>query len=85
MEERVISESKSKVQKVKSAEEHSDFECCDKSNGKPVHVNVDREITERDPTHALLPNRSEKEELNNNGKTSGGNGNISVRKSNRIF
>ena len=43
-----------------------------------------KKIPEGRPTLALLPNKSE-EELNNNGETMGGNGNISVRRSNRTF
>ena len=84
MEEVMISESKSRVRKVESDEENSDFECFDKFDGKLVHVDVDKEITERDPTRALLPNRSE-EDINDNGGTRDGNGNITVRNSNEIF
>ena len=84
VEEGNISESKAKVQK-ESDERDNDFECYDKSDGKPVHVDVNKEVTEGNPTHALLPNRSEEDKINNNGETRGGNGNISVRRSNRIY
>ena len=65
--EGIFSAFKPKVQKVESDEENSDFECFDKSNGKPVDVDVDKDFTERDPALALLPNRPEEEETNNNG------------------
>ena len=55
------------------------------SDGKTVHVEVDKEITKRYPTLALLPIRSEEEEINNNGQTWGRNSIVSVRKSNRIY
>ena len=78
-------EAKSKVQKSESDEEDSGFECYNKSDGKLVHVDVDNEITERDTTLALLPNRSVEEEINNYSEARVGNGNISVLRSNRIF
>ena len=43
MEKGIISESKPKVQKVELDEEDSDFECHHKSEGKPVHVDIDDE------------------------------------------
>ena len=56
-----------------------------KSNGKPVHSDIDKQVTKGEPALALLPNKSEEEEINNNGETKGGNGNTSVRSSNRAF
>ena len=65
MEEGIISESKSKVRIVSSDEEGSDFGYFDKSKGKPLHDDIDNEITEgNEPTLALLPSRLEKEEVN---------------------
>ena len=62
MEEGTISEYKPKVRKMESDEDDSDFECYDRSEGKPVHVDIVREITEGNkPTLALLPNRSEED------------------------
>ena len=58
--------SESKVPQLESDGEDSDFEHY-KSNGKPVHVDVDKEITERNPTLAVLPNRLE--EIDNNVET----------------
>ena len=42
MEEGILSESKLKVLKVNSEKENSDFECTDRSEGKPVHVEIDK-------------------------------------------
>ena len=70
---------------VESVEEDSDFECYNKDDGKPLHVDVDKEVIEGGPTLALLPNRSEGDKINNIGETMGGNGNNSVRRSNRIY
>ena len=63
LEENIYSESKLKVPKVESNEKISDFECYDKPEGKPVHVDVDENtrFSQRDPTLAILPNRSEEE------------------------
>ena len=83
MEEGTISASEPKVRKVESDKEDSDFECYNKSDGKPVHVDIDKEATEAEPALTLLPNRPQDEELNNNVEIMGGNGNISVRRSNR--
>ena len=59
-----------------SDEEVSDFDCYDRSEGKPVHVDVDKDITEGNkPTLELLPNRSEEEETNSNRETRDRNGN----------
>ena len=85
VEEGIISASKSIVRKVESDEEGKDFKCYSKSDEKPVHIDIDKEVTEGKPTLALIPNRSEEYEINNNGETRGGNGKISVRRSNRIF
>ena len=86
MEKGIISESRPKVRKVDSDEEDSDFENYDRSEGKPVHVDIDKEITEGNkPTLALLPKRSENDEINNNGETRDRDGNNNLRRSNRIF
>ena len=86
MVEGVISESKPKVRKVESDNENSDFKCYDMSYGKPVYVDIGRKLTEgNNPTLALPPNRSEEDKNNNNGDTRDGDGNISLRKSERIF
>ena len=69
MDEEIYSQSKLKVRKLESDEEGNDFQCYDKSDGNPGHVDIDEEITEMDPTLALLPNRSEVEEMNNNIET----------------
>ena len=57
------------VRKVESDGEDGHFECYDNSDGKPVHVDLDKELMEGDATLALLPNRSEGDEVNNNGET----------------
>ena len=57
----------------------------DENAWQPVHVNIDKEVAEGGPALALLPNKSEEEEITNNCGTLGGNGNISVRRSNRTF
>ena len=46
------------------------MECYDKSEGKPVQVDIDLEVVEGNkPTLALLLNRSEEDEIHNNGET----------------
>ena len=86
MEEGIISEFKPKVRKVDSAEEDGDFESYDRSERKPVHFDIDKEITKGNkPTVALLPNRPEEAENNNNSETRHRDGDINLRKSNRIF
>ena len=62
-------ESKLKAQKVESTEEVCGLDCYDKSSGKLVLMDVDREVTRssgKDSLLAFLPNRSEKEEINKN-------------------
>ena len=56
-------------------------------HSKPVHADADKKSTQsqNDPKLALLLTRSEKNETNNNGQTGEGKGNVSVRRSNRIF
>ena len=47
------------------------------SDGRPVHVDFEKKISEgsqKKPTPALLPNRLEKEKINNNGETGVRNG-----------
>ena len=56
-----------------------------KSDGKPVHVDIDKEVTKGKPALAILSNKSEEEERNTIGETMDGNGNISVCRSNRTF
>ena len=86
MEEGKTSESKLKVRKTESDEEGSDFDCYDNYEGKPVHVDIDNETTEENKsTLALLPNRSEKDEINKNGETRDGDSKISLRRSNGMF
>ena len=64
---------------------HVDFECYDQSEGKSVHVDVDKELAEsNNPTLALLPNRSEEHAINNNGETQDSYGNTNLSRSNRI-
>ena len=85
VEEGIISKSKPKVRKVESDKEDRDLECYDGSDGKPVHVDIEKEVTEgNNATLALLPNKSEENEIHINGETRGEDGNISVRRSNRI-
>ena len=86
MEERVISESRSKVRKVASDDDDSDFERYNRSEDKPVHVDVDKELVESNkPTLALVPKKSEENEINNKGETQDRDGNTILRGSNRIF
>ena len=49
--ERFISESKPNVQKMDSDEEDSDFECYDRSEGKAVLVDIDKELTKEKNPH----------------------------------
>ena len=79
MEEGIVSESKPKVRKAESDEEYGEFDCYDKSERKPVHIDIDidKETTEGNKsTLALPPNRLEEDEINNNGETRDGDGNI---------
>ena len=77
MTEGILSESKPKIEKVESDEEHSDSECYDKSNGKPVHADIDKKVTEeKKPT----PNRSEEYESNKNSETKDPDGRNSLRR-----
>ena len=78
-----ISASEPKARNVES--DKDDSECCNKSDGKLVHVDIDKEVTEGRPALALLQNKSEEEAINNNGETMDGDGNISVRRSNQVF
>ena len=64
VEEGTISTSKPKVWKVKSDEDDSDFECYNKSDGQPVHVDIDKEGTGGRPALALLPNKSDEKLIN---------------------
>ena len=86
MEEGLISKSKPKVLEVESNEQNSDFEWDDKSDGKPVHVDTDEKVTKgHQPKLALLPNRSEKDEMTNNSETGYGDGKFSLGRSNGII
>ena len=63
----IISESKGRVRKNESEEEHSGVQCYDKSDEKPVHVDVDKEMTGssgKGPTLALILSKSEEDEIN---------------------
>ena len=84
VEEGTICASKPQIRKEESDEDNSDFDCYNKSDGKPVHVNIDKEITEGGPALAWIPNKSE-EETNNNDDTMGGIGSFNVRRSNGTF
>ena len=72
-------------------DDESDFECYDKSGGKPVYVQVDKDITGgtgKDLKVALPPGLPEKKETsNNNGTTRVWDesrfGNTSYRRSNK--
>ena len=60
MDEGFISETKPKLRKVHSDEGNSDIECYDRSEVKPVPLDVDKKFTAgKKSTLALLPNRSE--------------------------
>ena len=86
VEERINSKSFPIVWKVESDNEDNIFENFDMSEGKPVHIDIDKEATDgKKPTLALLPNRWEEDEFNNSGETRDGDGNISLSNSNRIF
>ena len=85
MEEVIISESRPKVRKVASDDEDSDFECYDRSESKPVHADADKMAESNKPTLAVLLNRSEEDEINNNSETQDRDGNSNLRRSNRIF
>ena len=74
-----------KVRKVEMNEEESDFEICGKSDGKPIHVNIDKGLAVDRPTPALLPNRSEDDKIIDSGEMVDGDGNVSLRRSNRII
>ena len=64
----------------------SDFGCYDRSEGKPVHVDVDKEMAEsNEPTLVLLPNKWEENKINNNSETRDRDGKKNLRRSNRIF
>ena len=86
MEERIISKSQVRLRKVASNDKNSDLECYDRSEGKLVYVGVDKEMAEiSKPTLVLVPNRSEEDEINNNDETRDRDGNINLRRSNRII
>ena len=88
IEEGIISKSKPKVRKVDLEEEDSHSNCYDRPKEKPVHIDIDidKEIAAGNKlTLALLLNRSEENEINNSGETRGRDGNVNLRRSNRIF
>ena len=67
MEEGIISEARPKVGKVAPDDKDSDSGGYNRSDGKPVYVDVDKVMAERNElTLGLLPNRSEDDEINNN-------------------
>ena len=63
-EEGTISASKRRVRKIESDEDYSDFEGYKKSSGKSVHVDIDKEVTERGLALVLLSNKTEEEQKN---------------------
>ena len=86
MEKGIISESKWKVGKVEeSDEEEKDFESYDRSDGTPVHVDVEKEQAVDKPTFALLPNRYQEDDINKKGETGDADGNISLHRLSRRF
>ena len=87
LEDGVISKSQPKVRQVELGEEGSDFECYDKSEGKQVHVDIDKETTEENKSTLAPPlsKRSEEDEIKNNDETRDGDAIINLRRSNRIF
>ena len=58
-----ISASKPKDGKVESGEDDSDSECYNKSDRKPVPVDIDKEVSEEGLALALLPNKSGEEKI----------------------
>ena len=84
VEKGTIYASKPEVRKLEYDEEKSNFECYNKSDGKPVQVDIDKEVTEGGPALALLPSKSD-EEIKNNDETMRRNSNNSVCRSNRTF
>ena len=84
-EEGAISASKPKTRKVELDEDDREFECYNKSDGEPVHVDIDKKVTDGGPPLALLLKKLEEEEINYNSETTDGDGNISAHKSNRMF
>ena len=46
MEKGISSKSRQEVREVELDKEDSDFECYDRSEGTPVHVDINKEITE---------------------------------------
>ena len=91
-EENIYSESKAKVQIIKPEDKDSNSECYNMSDGKLVRVDVDKKVTgsdEKDPTLALLTNRSEEFETNIIGdvrdRSYSLNQNTTVRRSNRKY
>ena len=86
MEGGIICKFKLNVRKVDSDEEDSNFECYDRSEKKPVHANFDKELTEGNkPTLAMLPKKSEEDEIINSGETRDRDGNMNLRRSNWLF
>ena len=71
--EGIICESKPKARKVDTDEEDTDIECFLKSDGKLVHLDIDKKVNNwNTPTVALLPNRIEEDRINQNGEKSDG-------------
>ena len=64
MEEGIISKSEPKVREVAlddDDDDDSDFVCYDRSEGQPVYVDVDKEMTESNkPILVLLPKKTGK-------------------------
>ena len=77
--EGIIPKFNPKVRKVESEDEDSNFECYNKSNGKPLHVDVDKQTSgsdERNSTLVVLLNRREENKINNNGEIGVGSKNL---------
>ena len=69
-----------------SLDKDSDFECYDQSRGKPGPVDIAKKMAESNrPTLTHLANRSEKDEINNNGQTQDRDGNTILRRLNPLF
>ena len=66
VEESIIWLSETKVWKVKLEDEDSDFDCQNKSDGKPLHVDVDKGIIVGAQKNPTLPLNKLEEDENSN-------------------
>ena len=72
--------------KQNGTENDNEFECYDNSEGKPVHVDINKEAIEGNkPILTLKPNRSEEDKISKNGGTCDGDSDFSSHKSNLNF